>query len=221
MRTAVLPYLNASTVAACGSSNQRVTDVRDAHQAEFRDYVAARAATLLRTAYLLTGNHADAEDLLQTALAKTYLSWDKIKDRGAVDSYVRRAMVNTHISWWRRRRVDEYPTDELPDVPAPEPHGSELRDALWKALGRLPRRQRAAVVLRYYEDLSEQEIASILGISVGTVKSTVSRAVAKLRHDAALHRDLDEEPPPVRGTGRKAASPAGRHRASDPATTDK
>ena len=82
---------------------------------DFRSYVVARSAALLRTAYLLTGNRADAEDLLQTALAKTYLSWDRIRDREAVDGYVRRVMVNTQTSWWRRRKVDERPTDELPD----------------------------------------------------------------------------------------------------------
>ena len=81
----------------------------------FREYVRARSGSLLRTAYLLTGNRADAEDLVQSALAKTYLAWDRIEDRGALDGYVRRAMVNTHISWWRRRRVEEYPTDEIPD----------------------------------------------------------------------------------------------------------
>ena len=75
----------------------------------------ARRQALLRTAYMLTGNLADAEDLVQSALAKTYLAWDRIEDRGAVDGYVRRAMVNTHISWWRRRRVEEFPTDEIPD----------------------------------------------------------------------------------------------------------
>ena len=81
----------------------------------FRDYVRARRRALLRTAYLLTGNVADAEDLVQSALAKTYLAWDRIEDRGALDGYVRRAMVNTHISWWRRRRVEEFPTDEIPE----------------------------------------------------------------------------------------------------------
>ena len=157
----------------------------------FRAYVAARSPALLRTAYLLTGNRADAEDLLQTALAKTYLAWDRIVEREALDGYVRRVMVNTQTSWWRRRKVAEYSTDELPE------RGSErdttedlaLHDALWTALSTLPKRQRAMVVLRYYEDLSEAETAQVLGVSVGTVKSTTSRALVKLRDSAGLRED--------------------------------
>ena len=153
----------------------------------FREYVTARSGSLLRLALLLTRNRADAEDLVQAALAKTFQAWDRIKDRGAVDGYVRRAMVNTHISWWRRRRVEEYPTDEIPDQPVLDHAGdSEMQDALRRAIERLPRRMRAAVVLRYYEDMTEAEIADVLGVSLGTVKSTVSRAVAKLRIDADL-----------------------------------
>jgi RNA polymerase sigma-70 factor (sigma-E family) len=158
--------------------------------AEFRDYVTARGRALLRTAYLLTGNLADAEDLLQAALAKTYLAWDRIEDRGALDGYVRRAMVNTHISWWRRRRVQEFPTDELPDRAVADHAGdSDLTETLRAAIDRLPSRMRTAVVLRYYEDMSEAEVAERLGVSLGTVKSTVSRAVAKLRIDAELLAD--------------------------------
>jgi RNA polymerase sigma-70 factor (sigma-E family) len=153
----------------------------------FRDYVATRSRALLRTAYLLTGNVADAEDLVQAALAKTYLAWDRIEDRGALDGYVRRAIVNTHISWWRRRRVEEYPTDEIPDQAVADHAGtSDLQDSMRRAVDRLPQRMRAAVVLRYYEDMTEAEVADVLGVSLGTVKSTVSRAVAKLRDDADL-----------------------------------
>ena len=153
----------------------------------FREYVTRRSHSLLRTAYLLTGNRADAEDLVQAALAKTYQAWDRIEDRRALDGYVRRAMVNTHISWWRRRRLDEYPTDEIPDLAVADAAGdSDLQDALRRAIDRLPRRMRAAVVLRYYEDMTEAEVAVALGVSLGTVKSTVSRAVAKLRIDAEL-----------------------------------
>ena len=155
----------------------------------FREYVTSRSGSLLRMAYLLTRNRADAEDLVQAALAKTFQAWDRIEDHGAVDGYVRRAMVNTHISWWRRRRVEEYPTDEIPDQPvADHATGSEMQDALRRAIERLPQRMRAAVVLRYYEDMSEAEIADVLGVSQGTVKSTVSRAVAKLRIDADLRQ---------------------------------
>jgi RNA polymerase sigma-70 factor (sigma-E family) len=153
----------------------------------FREYVTARSRSLLRTAYLLTGNRADAEDLVQAALAKTYLAWDRIEDRGALDGYVRRAMVNTHISWWRRRRVEEYPTDVIPDqAVADHSVAADLHDTLVRALDRLPQRMRTAVMLRYFEDMTEAEIASVLGVSLGTVKSTVSRAVARLRIDAEL-----------------------------------
>ena len=155
----------------------------------FRAYVQARSPALLRTAYLLTGSQHDAEDLLQTALAKTYLAWDRVRDRDALDGYVRRTLVNTRTSWWRRRRVDEWTAAEVP-----EPRGAGddrdvaddvvVHEALWSALARLPRKQRAAVVLRYYEDLSEAETADVLGVTVGTVKSTTSRALARLRADA-------------------------------------
>ena len=159
---------------------------------QFPAYVAARHAALLRMAYLVTGDRHDAEDLLQTALAKTYLAWDRIEDKCAADAYVRRVLINTHTSWWRRRKVDEYPTD---DVPEPRTGHDAMADwdrraALWAALGRLPRRQRAMVVLRFYEGLTEAETARTLGVAVGTVKSTVSRALEKLRQDAGL-RDAE------------------------------
>ncbi|MCF6469255.1 SigE family RNA polymerase sigma factor [Nonomuraea sp. MG754425] len=149
---------------------------------EFREYVMARGPALLRTAHQLTGHPLDAEDLLQSALTKTYQAWDRIEDRGALDGYVRRAMVNINISQWRRRKLEEYPSDELPEPVTVEPAtGTEVHEALEQALRELPERMRAAIVLRYYEDMSEPEIARTLGISVGTVKSTVSRAMAKLR----------------------------------------
>ena len=163
---------------------------------DFRSYVVARSPALLRTAYLLTGDRADAEDLLQTALAKTYLAWERIREREALDGYVRRVMVNTQTSWWRRRRVDEYATSDLPDRPGPGGDVTDaftdavaLHDALWTALAGLPKRQRAMVVLRYYEDLSEAETAAVMGVSVGTVKSTTSRALAKLRDTSGLRDD--------------------------------
>jgi RNA polymerase sigma-70 factor (sigma-E family) len=163
-------------------------------RAEFHGYVAARSGALLRTAYLLTGSRADAEDLLQTALAKTYLAWPRIADRGALDGYVRRVMVNTQTSRWRLRRVNETPTADLPERAGVDPvAGADLHDALWRALATLPPRQRAAVVLRYYEDLTEVETADALGISIGTVKSTVSRALTSLR-DRAADLGLRDDP---------------------------
>jgi RNA polymerase sigma-70 factor (sigma-E family) len=154
----------------------------------FGDYVRVRGGALFRIAMSLTGNNrADAEDLVQATLVKTYLAWEKIADTTALDTYVRRIMVNTHISGWRRRRVDEYPTDELPEEPIDgQMSGFELQEVVRQALDRLPGRMRAAVMLRYLDDMSEPEVAAALGISVGTVKSTVARAVAKLRVDTEL-----------------------------------
>ncbi|WP_210159644.1 SigE family RNA polymerase sigma factor [Microbispora oryzae] len=149
---------------------------------EFHSYVTSRGAALLRVAHQLTGNPSDAEDLLQAALVKTFLAWDRIKDRSSLDGYVRRVMVNINISSWRRRKIEEYPSDELPDVPA-QGDSRQHYDDLERALDRLPTRQRTAIVLRYYEDMTEPEIARTLGISVGTVKSSVSRGMAKLRGD--------------------------------------
>jgi RNA polymerase sigma-70 factor (sigma-E family) len=154
----------------------------------FGEYVRVRSHSLLRSAQALTGNRADAEDLVQATLVKAYQSWDRIDDAAALDTYVRRVMVNTHISGWRRRRVDEYPTDEIPDAPSAgdATRDSDLRDVVRRALDRLPRQMRAAVMLRFYDDMTEPEVAAALGVSVGTVKSTVARAVAKLRNDAEL-----------------------------------
>jgi RNA polymerase sigma-70 factor (sigma-E family) len=158
----------------------------------FSSYVRARGPVLLRTARSLTANPCDAEDLLQTALTKTFVAWERIEDHRALDGYVRRTLVNTRTSQWRKRKVDEFPCDELPEpelTPAPDPAEQQaLRDAMWRAILRLPDRQRAMVVLRYYEDLSEAQTADVLGVSVGTVKSAVSRALSKLREDSELRR---------------------------------
>ncbi|WP_245928886.1 SigE family RNA polymerase sigma factor [Murinocardiopsis flavida] len=154
---------------------------------EFSRYVEDRGAVLLRIARSLTKNHADAEDLLQAALVKTFFAWERISSPNARDGYVRRAMVNTQISEWRRRRLDVFPTDEIPEQRVDDlTWQTDLADVVGRAIGRLPDRQRITVVLRYYEDLTEAEVAERLGVSVGTVKSTVSRAVGKLRHDADL-----------------------------------
>jgi RNA polymerase sigma-70 factor (sigma-E family) len=154
----------------------------------FDEFVATRSQVLLRTAYLLTGDHGQAEDLLQTALAKSWFAWGRID--GAPEPYVRRVLATTYATWWRRRWRGERPTGELPDRPAPAGSAVEDRDALWRALDQLPRRQRAVVVLRYYEDLSEAETAAALGISPGTVKSQASKALAALRGDADLTSTL-------------------------------
>jgi RNA polymerase sigma-70 factor (sigma-E family) len=159
----------------------------------FGEYVRSRSHALLRAAQSMTGNRADAEDLLQATLVKAYQSWDRVDDQAALDTYVRRVMANTHISGWRRRRVDEYPTDELPDSVTAE-DSTKDSDVVQRAIDRLPRQMRAAVMLRFYDDLTEPEVAAALGVSVGTVKSTVARAVAKLRNDAELGADAQPAP---------------------------
>jgi RNA polymerase sigma-70 factor (sigma-E family) len=157
-----------------------------ADRSAFDQFVATRSQALLRTAYLLTGEHALAEDLLQTALAKSWFAWARID--GPPEAYVRRVLVTTYATWWRRKWRTEYPTGELPERAGPgtETAAVDDRDALRRALGSLPRRQRAVVVLRYYEDLSEAETAAALGISRGTVKSQASKALAALRRDDDL-----------------------------------
>jgi RNA polymerase sigma-70 factor (sigma-E family) len=150
--------------------------------ATFDEFVTARSRALLRTAYLLTHDPALAEDLLQTALAKAWFAWRRID--GNPEPYVRRILVNTYATWWRRKWNGEQPTEQLPEHATAE-SGAEPTD-LWRAMGRLPRRQRAVVVLRYFEDLTEAQTADLLGCSVGTVKSQTSKALAKLRIDPAL-----------------------------------
>ncbi|WBB94314.1 SigE family RNA polymerase sigma factor [Verrucosispora sp. WMMC514] len=149
---------------------------------EFRDFVAARSGALLRTAYLLTGDWGTAEDLLQTALTKTYLAWKRLGGIEAIEPYTRRVMVNTSTSWWRRRWHGERPTEVLPEHAAADELERQLdRDVLWRHLRALPARQRAVLVLRFYEDMSEAQTAAMLEISPGTVKSQTSRALATLR----------------------------------------
>jgi len=165
--------------------------------AEFAAYMAARQPSLLRTAYLLTGDRYAAEDLVQTALAKLYLSWDKVQRRDSVDAYVRRILVNEHNSLWRRGwKRREHASGDLPETQHTDTYDEGQRGALWEAVQTLPRRARAVVVLRYYEQLSEAETADVLGISVGTVKSQASRALATLRERAPEHlhpRNREEE----------------------------
>jgi RNA polymerase sigma-70 factor (sigma-E family) len=155
-------------------------------RASFAEFVGLRGQALQRTAYLLTSDWALAEDLVQTALARAYPRWNRIVADDP-EAYVRRIVVNTWSSWWRRRWRGEVPTETLPEQAVPDVYdGSDRRDALRAALDRLPKRQRAIVVLRYHEDMSEAQVADALGVSVGTVKSQASRALAKMRDDAAL-----------------------------------
>ncbi len=157
-------------------------------EAEFTAYVQERRASLYATAYHLTGDRYEAEDLLQSALFSTYRAWDRITDKAAVGGYLRRTMTNLHISAWRRRKLNEYPTEELPETAGDQDamRGTELRAVLWQALARLPELQRTMLVLRYYEGRTDPEIAEILDISVGTVKSSIWRSLRRLREDEAI-----------------------------------
>ncbi len=147
----------------------------------FEEFMAARWAPLFRTAYLLTGDRHDAEDLLQDVLARTCARWGSIRDKGAAEAYVRRGLVHAASRGWKRRGR-EVVTDDPPDKP--ETGGLDVRAdhlALWAQIRVLPPRMRATLVLRYVEDLTEEATARELGCSVGTVKSQTHRALAKLR----------------------------------------
>ncbi|MGK5558151.1 SigE family RNA polymerase sigma factor [Actinomadura kijaniata] len=155
-------------------------------RAEFTAYVEARSPRMLRTAYLLCRDWAQAEDLVQTALVRAWRAWRRIGDDP--DPYVYRILVNTHASWWRRRWRGEVPTPAPPEATATVDAmgAADNRALLWEALGRLPRGQRTVLVLRFFEDLSEPRVAEILGCSVGTVKSQTSKALAKMRVDPQI-----------------------------------
>jgi RNA polymerase sigma-70 factor (sigma-E family) len=153
-------------------------------RADFERYVEQRSARLLQTAYLLCRDRGTAEDLLQTALAKAWLAWRRVGDDP--DPYVYRILANTHASWWRRRWRAEVPAGALPDV-AGEDGTDEIgtREAVRQALSGLPGGQRAVIVLRFFADLPDAQIAEVLGCSTATVRSQASRALAKLRVDPA------------------------------------
>jgi len=165
-----------------------------ADKVDFDAFVVSRSHALLRTAYLLVQDEDLAEDLLQTALTKAWFAWQRIN--GDPEPYVRRVLVTTSVSWWRRRWTRELPFPDLPERPSPDTAcGPVDGQDLWDAIGHLPRRQRAVVVLRYLEDRTEAETADLLGCSVGTVKSQRAKALAKLRLDSALAPVADERGP--------------------------
>jgi RNA polymerase sigma-70 factor (sigma-E family) len=151
--------------------------MRDADREAFDEFVRARLPKLLRFGHALTGSPHGGADLVQDALERTMLAWSRIDSKDDPEGYVRRIMVNRNVSIWRRYRrerlVDEVPERQLPD--------RTRDDSLWEAIKQLPTKQRAIIVLRYYEDLSEAQIAATMGCSAGTVKSQASRAMAKLR----------------------------------------
>jgi RNA polymerase sigma-70 factor (sigma-E family) len=148
----------------------------------FSEYVENRSHALLRTAYLMVGDHQLAQDLLQEALIKTFMAWPRLRNHERVDAYVRRTIVTTSISWRRRRSFHERPSDLLPETPAADQVESlETHQVLIGHLRGLPPRQRAAIVLRYYEDLSVAQTAEVMGCSPGAVKTHVSIGLGKLR----------------------------------------
>ena len=149
---------------------------------DFESWLVAREPALQRLALLLTGDEHTAQDLVQTSLAKLYLAWDRLDDRDNLDAYARRILVNEHRTAWRRPwRRREVVTDAPPDRPGPAIEYDGGREVVWEFVASLPPRQRAVIVLRYYEQLTEAEIAEVLGVSPGTVKSQASRAIAALR----------------------------------------
>lgn len=150
--------------------------------ARLSDYVRGQWPSLVRYATLLCGDPVEAEELVQSALVRVALRWPFVRDKDDPSAYVKRAIVHANISRWRRVRSRETVTDRVPDVGLTDASGSvEDHDQVRRALASLPPRQRAVLVLRYLDDLSEQETAAALGCSVGTVKSTSHKALAKLR----------------------------------------
>ena len=153
---------------------------------DFRRFVEHRQRSLLRTAWLLTGDWHTAEDLVQTALVRAWPHWERVARGGGADAYVRRVMVNKSLDWRRRRWRGEVPTEVLPDRSGAVGPDVDVRHVLLRAVGSLPPRQRAVLVLRYLDDVSEADTAAAMGCSVGTVKSQAAKALAALRRHPGL-----------------------------------
>ena len=162
---------------------------------DFAQFVETRESALRRSAWLLTGDWGLAEDLVQTALARAWPRWERIRRRDDPEVYVRRVMVNTWMTWSRRRWRGEKVAPAVPDAPATDDVAVQvaMRMALQTALRTLTRRQRTVLVLRVYDDLPEARVAEMLNCSVGTVKSALSRALARLRDDPHLAGILERE----------------------------
>ncbi|MDF5753053.1 SigE family RNA polymerase sigma factor [Spongiactinospora sp. TRM90649] len=154
------------------------------HYVEFEQFVRARGGALYRYGFVLTGNADDADDLVQEALLRLEGAWARVRKKDDPEGYVRTIMARQHVSWWRRTRREDL-TSEVPEVGYRDLRFERVEEsagsALWQELRALPRKQRTVLVLRYYQDLSDDEIAATLGISAGTVRSQASRALSKLR----------------------------------------
>lgn len=166
----------------------------DEVEESFRAYVAARLPALKRTAWLLVGDVHLAEDLVQTALSKAAMRWERIVARGDPEPYVRRILYNEHVSWWRGRRLTEVLDATVADRPT-QPVDVPTRVTMRRALARLTPKQRAVLVLRYYEDLSESQVAQLLNVTVGTVRSQTRSALDRLKATAPELADLLEVTP--------------------------
>ena len=162
-------------------------------EAAFAEVFAARGAALLRTAYLLCGDWHRAEDLAQTAFAKLYVAWPRLRDVGAVDAFLRRTLLNAYLDETRRAWRGEHPTEVLPEPAAADGPSTDDRLVLVAALAAVPPRQRACLVLRFFEDCSVEQTAAVLHCSAGTVKSNTARGLDALR--LALGGSLDELAP--------------------------
>lgn len=166
--------------------------------AEFVDFVRRRGDHHLRTAVLLTGNWHTAEDLVQSCLARLYRAWPRLDTSSEPDAYLRRILVNTYRSWWRARWRREIPRAELPDLLAPGDVGEAgaVAEDVRNALAKLPVRQRTALVLRFFADLPESEVAGLMGCSVGSVKTHTHRGLRAMRRlipPAAPVNRIEEE----------------------------
>ena len=165
-----------------------------AAETEFSEFMNGRWLQLLRLGYVLTGDRGLAEDLAQTALARAYASWPQIRRAGDPDAYVRRVMVNANRSRFRKRRVAEQLTGAVPEPSLPDRTWTvDDRVVLLAALMGLPPRQRSVVMLRFWLDMTETQVAEALGCSVGTVKSQAARALAKLRAGTDLGEEVSRE----------------------------
>ncbi|MFJ4922241.1 SigE family RNA polymerase sigma factor [Streptomyces sp. NPDC088725] len=178
----------------------------------FEEYVRTRQDALLRSARRLVPDYVDAQDLLQTALARTYRRWEGIADKSLADAYLRRVMINTRTEWWRARKLEEVPSEQLPEASVED--GTEQhadRALLMDILSVLAPKQRSVVVLRHWEQMSTEETAAALGMSAGTVKSTLHRALARLREELEK-RDLDAHALGRTGAGHDGREERGRTR---------
>ncbi len=159
--------------------------------AAFSEFAEACAPSLVRTAYLMVGDHQLAQDLLQEALVKTLIAWPRLHDRANLEAYTRRIIVTTSISWRRRRSFQERPSETMPERVGGDPADTvATHHAIVVALMTVPPRQRAAIVLRYYHDLTEAQTADVMGCSVGAVKSQVAAGLKRLRE--SLRGSFDE-----------------------------